>query len=250
MHACRFNALIFENCELMEARGLRCKCWHCDQCVKMRCAALKELAQAGHPTKFITLTAGPELGPDPAIAAQRLVKAWRAVVQRFEREHPENKIEFLAVFEATKKGMPHLHIVARAPYIDQAWLSSRMQELAGSPICDVRAIGAWSRAAAYVAKYVSKLPWRWEGTKRYWTTRKYRIDPEPRPDNPCQDNGHWRVKFRFWVTLGRELEDQGYVVDWSDPEKWSTVMRPGQELAEKPKRRATDQSPTTARIRL
>jgi len=143
------------------------------------------MAKAGNPTKFVTLTSRRVEGGDPDAAARALVRAWRNIVQRARREGLIDECEYLAVFESTRQGWPHLHILARMGYLDQRWLSERMAEYCDSPVVDIRAVYATGHAAAYIAKYISKGPGRFAGTKRYWRTRRWaeKEAVRPRPVN-------------------------------------------------------------------
>jgi len=148
------------------------------------------MAQAaqGEPNRFITLSSRyrpDEMTPDQA--AQQLVHAWRMVVQRGKREGIFKEIQYIAVFELTKKGWPHLHILARCDYIIQRWLSLRMEEYAESPVVDVRKVKSRRRAAWYVAKYTAKAPEKFLGCKRYWRTHGYDLSPNKR-DKPLHDH--------------------------------------------------------------
>jgi len=168
---------------------LRCKRWTCDKCIGMRLRGLKRLAQEGAPTKFITLTVNPSAFETPDDAAQALVRAWRATRQRARREGLADSIPFLAVFERTKAGWPHIHILARCPYIDQSWLSDRMAEYTSSPVVDIRAVQSARGAARYLGKYVSKGPGAFDRCKRYWCSRDWRL--LPREDKPLNTHGRW-----------------------------------------------------------
>lgn len=152
---------------------LRCRCWHCDDCRPLRTQRLIHEARSGKPTIFITLTSRNRPGHSPHAAARALVTAWRRVRLEYIKAHGQGSLPFLAVFEATKKGWPHLHIVARCKWLDQRWLSRRMAGLIGSPVVDVRAIDGVRKIAAYVSKYIGKNPHRFKGVKRYWRSQDY-----------------------------------------------------------------------------
>lgn len=146
--------------------------------------------RSGKPTTFLTIThkASDEFTPDEA--AKRLVHAWRVIRRRYSRLHPGEKIEFMAVFEKTKAGWPHLHIVARMKFLPQNTLSVWMSELADSPVCDIRRVTNDAMAAAYVAKYCGKDPTTFKGAKRYWASKLYR-SKSPKPDwLKAFDNGY------------------------------------------------------------
>ena len=165
----------------VSAGAVWCKSWHCEHCAPIRQKQLMAQAANGEPNKFITLTS--RYRPDemtPAQAAQQLVHAWRMAVQRGKREKIFDNIQYIAVFEVTKKGWPHLHILARCSYIAQSWLSERLKQYADSPIVDVRNVTSKKRAAWYVAKYTAKAPQKFDGCKRYWRTMGYDLSPDKR----------------------------------------------------------------------
>jgi hypothetical protein len=160
---------------------LRCRSWGCPDCAPRRRRELIALARSGRPNTFITLTVASGIKGEPWELAQRLAKAWRTIVARAKRRYRYERIDYFAVFEATKKGLPHLHILARCAWIDQRWLSEQMNELLGSPIVDIRRIDGEGRSASYIAKYVGKSSHRFGKSKRYWCTQKYEHGKELRP---------------------------------------------------------------------
>ncbi|MEE8540002.1 MAG: hypothetical protein V3S54_09300 [Woeseiaceae bacterium] len=97
------------------------------------------------------------------------------------RRYNLKALPFLAVFEKTKRGEPHLHILLRTVYLDQAWLSDQMKELIGAPIVDIRSLTSAAKIANYVTKYIAKDPHKFIGTKRYWSSRDYLL-PDPKED--------------------------------------------------------------------
>lgn len=172
----------------VHAGAIWCKSWHCEYCAPIRKKQLQRQAADGNPDKFITLTS--RYRPDemtPHEAAQELVHAWRMVIQRGKRDKVFKDIQYIAVFELTKKGWPHLHILARCSFMAQDWLSARLKQYADSPVCHIRAVKSAKRAAWYVAKYTAKSPEKFEGCKRYWRTRGYDLSPG-RQDRPVHDH--------------------------------------------------------------
>lgn len=161
------------NGETIRAGMLRCRSWQCEECMPRRLQELKKLAASGNPTKFLTLTCDPAKFGSKDAAAKRCVEAWRLVRQQAKREGYADRIEYLAVFEAHKSGWPHLHILARAPYIPQAWLSERMEKYSGGRVVWISSVKSKRHAARYVAKYVSKGPAKYFTTKRYFRSMQY-----------------------------------------------------------------------------
>lgn len=172
---------------------LWCRSWQCADCAPFRVATLKRMATDGNPTTFITLTVNPQRGQSPTERAQQLSDAWKIVVKRARRKWTKAPLEYLAVFEETKKGEPHLHILARAPYIPQRWLSEQMSELIDAPVVDIRAVGKVANAARYVAKYVGKGPKAFASLKRYWQSKGYGSPVEPRIKKDAEHCFSWRV---------------------------------------------------------
>lgn len=173
MTICREHSLVKHEGKTLTARPLLCKCWHCEYCRPIRYSWLKRDARAGNPNLFVTLTSRVRPGITPDEAARRLVCAWRLVRAAAKRHYPGEKWEFLAVFEQTKQGWPHLHILTRGRWLDQAWLSEKMRRLDDSPVVDVRRIRSQGQVAAYVAKYVSKATAAFRGCKRYFASRGF-----------------------------------------------------------------------------
>lgn len=213
---CGETTSVTEGPGVHEGYRLRCRCWHCPECMPLRLSQLRRLGMSGHPTKFITLTVWTKAWSDPDEAARELVKAWRNVVQRAKRNGIVNDIEYLCVFETTEQGYPHLHILARCKYLPEDWLSERMDEYMQSPIVKVVAVEDGEAAARYVSKYVSKKPERFEGCKRYWRSRRYQIDPLEEDDGkPAAD--HKRVFYnRRPESVADSYMRTGWDVRWED----------------------------------
>ena len=205
---------------------LRCHCWHCDECRPIRTARLVAEAKAGNPTLFITITSrNPGHGCAHA-AAVRLAHAWREARRRYVKDHGPGSLPFLAVFERTKRGWPHMHIVARAKWVSAVWLSNTMLELLDSPEVDVQAIHEKSKVAAYVTKYISKNPERYEGTKRYWRSLDWLAPPDPEDQAPRQRGAAWVVHQCHWRTAVRAIALGTLWVRWSPTSATILPWRP------------------------
>lgn len=194
------------------ATTIFCRSWGCPVCAERRQAQLIALAISGHATRFVTLTSRRRPGLQPIEAAQQLVHSWQVVVKRWRRLQPANRADYLAVFEATKLGWPHLHILWRGPWLDQKWLSIQMDELARSPIVSVERIEDPVKAARYIAKYIGKEPHKFGTCKRYWSTPGWNQTPLDEEQD------------EFWKAQRYELSD--------DPlkrhvEQWHIGLKPG-----------------------
>jgi hypothetical protein len=133
------------------------------------------LAKSGKPTTFITLTVNPKTGFGPASRARALAEAWPRVVKRACKKYGYRSIPYLCVFEGTKRGEPHLHILCRVKWIDQRWLSAQMKALIGAPIVDIRQVKNQGQVAHYISKYIGKEPHRFDTCKRYWRTQSWEL---------------------------------------------------------------------------
>ena len=189
---------------------LWCRSWSCVDCMPYRLAGLKRQAANGNPTTFLTLTVNPARGQSPEHRARELVDAMKLMLKRAGRKFTKLKIEYMAVFEETKKGEPHLHMLMRAPFVPQKWISHTMAELIQAPIVDIRRVNSVRAAAQYVAKYVSKGPKGFGSLKRYWATPKYDQSGREKLERDNERHGQW------WV-----IKDPLFVV----AEHWQSVYR-------------------------
>lgn len=219
---CSEWALVKVQNQICTVTPLYCNAWSCDVCHPRRRARLIREAKSGEPDTFITLTSNPAFYDSPEARARALARAWVIIVRRAKKRYGYAKIPYMCVFEATKKGEPHLHILARCKWLDVYWLSAQMEALTGAPIVDVRRIEHVSRAAVYVAKYVGKEPHQFVGSKRYWRTLDYLV-PEP-DEEYCPD---WEQAWYYiskwgWRLLAGEAESKGYTVNIDGPwAQWS-----------------------------
>ena len=206
----------------IRAGRIWCTAWHCEHCAPIRRKQLQAQAAAGKPCTLITLTSPYRSTETPDDAARRLVTAWRLTIQDAKRHGILSDIQYIAVFEETRKGWPHLHILARAPYISQKWLSNAMRKFGGAPIVDIRRVYNARHAARYVAKYVSKAPKRYDGCKRYWRTHGYDLNPrEKRRIDPTASTG-WLSQSDV-ASLAWVLERNSYAVEWDGENCFSAL---------------------------
>jgi len=167
---------------------------------------------AGNPVRFITLTINPRVGTSPEARLKILSHAWRTIVKRAKRRFRSRPLSYLAIVEQTKRGEPHLHILYRGPFLPHRWLSNAMDQLAQSPIVDIRRIRNQREVIRYVAKYVTKAPAHFSGSKRYWSSQ----DWEPRfiasinADDAAQ--GDWEVWKHALASLAADFTTRGYAI--------------------------------------
>lgn len=193
------------------AKVLKCRSWQCDICRPDRARQLIAQAIKGKANKFITLTVSDATAPEPVERCQKLVACWRRLraeiaanlslrpdlrwldpasiagravapllrkAMRDKTTMRRHSVEFLAVVEAQKNGNPHLHIMARCPYVPQSWLSARTAALIAAPVVDIRDVKETRKLANYVAKYCGKDPQRFGTCKRYWSSTRWQLSPK------------------------------------------------------------------------
>lgn len=206
---CNEGSIVNQGLHGPRAVTLRCRAWTCDDCAPERKKQLTALAASGAPTTFITLTSNPATGTSPADRARGLVAAWRSVVAKIKRHYAYDSVAYICVFEATKKGEPHLHILARVGWVGQDWLSKQMAALIGAPIVDIRQVKSARHAALYVTKYIGKAPHRFETCKRYWYTKGWDQSGWEAPPQDPEWSAAWEVRAMsldhleaFWLVGG------------------------------------------------
>lgn len=188
----------------IQAVSLRCRAWTCPICQDARKKQLVALAKSGNPDTFITLTVNPQFGSSPYDRARRLAEAWRVIVRLVKAKYGYKKLPYFCVFEATKNGEPHLHILCRVKWISQKWLSVQMATLMLAPIVDIRRVRNKSKLAHYISKYCGKDPHRFKTCKRYWTTRDY----EQSTFEPERPEGRWHTAWTVVRTPLDRLADE------------------------------------------
>lgn len=217
MTLCSEAIAVNANATAGKAVTIYCRSWSCEICNPRRLAELKRLGKAGNPTSFITLTCNPAYSKNPAVRALDLSIAWKEIRKRACKLYGYTSIPFLAVFEATKNGEPHLHILARCEWISQRWLSEQMKDLINAPIVYITRVKSKKHVSSYVAKYVGKGPTKYDYTKRYWTSKDWAA---------VQDEGEETVDYSLYGWQIQKITIQDQQAIWSDM-GWHTELRGG-----------------------
>lgn len=149
---------------------IRCKQWSCSYCRRKNLKKLMARMAIGKPNKFITLTC--KVNPEETVsqAYDRHRDAIRRLTVKIRKAY--GSFECCTIVEATRKGNPHWHLVARSNYIPQRQLSAWWETLTGSRIVDIQAITSHKHAISYVSKYVLKTV---GPNKPYWCKRVYQF---------------------------------------------------------------------------
>ncbi len=178
MSLCTDRSAVNEGPNAGRVATLRCKRWSCPECAPMCRRRVVEKARDGNPNIFLTLTWNANRPEGPDEAARIMKRAWVNLRRRIERTFGIRKVPFIVVFEKTKKGMPHMHLLLRCRYIKQSWLSEQMADLIDAPVVDIRRPKTRAQVYWYVAKYLGKDLAPFKGCKRWWRSHNYEVEKE------------------------------------------------------------------------
>lgn len=129
----------------------------------------------------------------------------------------DGKFPFLAVVEKTEAGWPHLHILARAKWIDWAWLRAQMHALLDSPQVRVKRLRARDVRTSYCVKYCGKATHKFASAKRYWQSRDYDRQWAARRAKEPVEHYRWekrRAPLRWIVSAWLQ---RGWLVTFESP---------------------------------
>lgn len=208
---CRDWSIFHEAGHHRRAIPLKCRAWSCKLCAPERKKLLIAQGVKGRPQVLLTLTVNPGYLASPDERARGLVRAWRNLRQWVKREYHLSALPFMAVMEATQAGEPHLHILARMPYVPQSRLSGKMAEYLQAPVVDIRYIRNPQQAVGYVAKYVGKAPERFAECKRYWRSQDWLTDAWEKYDVDSATSGKWTVVMQDIASLKSLWEREGII---------------------------------------
>lgn len=217
MAACGAWSLVRRTPETLTAIPLRCRSWNCPVCAPVQRGKLLRALRATQVDSLLTLTCAPEHFASPTRAWHRLSEAIPLLIRLIRARYPSAEVQYFLVWESTKSGWPHCHLLLRAPYIPQRWLSQQWALLTHAPIVDIRRAHHRGAAAAYLSKYLSKQPSVPPGFRRFRTSLKFwPVDGGPNRKPPPSDHP-WYVSTNPTSLLARVFTQLG----WSVRERYS-----------------------------
>ena len=158
---------------------LMCKSWNCPVCGPRKAYRLRksieEWSREHDLTRLLTLTLDPrKLGRE--VVAERYIKQVWAKFRVYLKRKLGRSVEYIAVMEYHKSGVPHLHALV-SEYIPQRWISNAWSRLGGGAIVHIERVMDGGNIGRYLAKYLSKnvmlsVP---KGARRYMTSRGIRL---------------------------------------------------------------------------
>ena len=185
---------------------LRCKKWGCPSCHEYNRMKVMHAARKGKPNLFMTLTSVEGSASSPDEAAREMKRGLVMLRRRIERRWGVKNIPFIVVFERTKKGWPHMHLLLRAPYMHWKVLRAMWKSISGAHEVDVRFIKKQTQVLFYVTKYIGKELAAFKGCKRWWRSHNYEVVKEEKPK--LHQLGPWYGKdFLHWGIVVEALEE-------------------------------------------
>lgn len=157
--------------------SLPCKRWGCRTCGPRKARKMAYRVEHAAPNKFITLTCNANHMESPRQVYDRTRRNLSELAKVLRKRLGE--FEYLRILEVTKKGMPHYHLVARCPYIQQSDLSQAWNSLTNAPIVDIRKIQKSDNVFRYMIKYLCKqthIPWT--DRRASWTRKFFKPEPD------------------------------------------------------------------------
>jgi hypothetical protein len=167
---------------------------------------LTHLVEQQPPDRMLTLTIDPKRYDSPYAAARRMAWGLGRLLSHMRRWDKRQPTEYLAVWERTKSGWPHLHILLRGPFIPQRLVSKWWEALTQSPIVYFTYLGGARAGARYVTKYLTKDPDPFNNGRALRMSRHFLIEPmRPQGQRFCT-LGPLRVyEGRAWEWLADQL---------------------------------------------
>jgi len=173
---------------------IRCRSWDCLDCAKTNKRRLLRRLRYAKPNLFATLTTSERTAKTPEEAFARANAALPILFKRWQRRFPSVRLDYFLVWERTKRGWPHAHILLVARRVAKRWLSRQWLELTGCYIVDLQPVGSIEHAAKYLAKYLTKDPQvpaghrRWRRSAHFFQTA---LEP---PIFKLPVKGTWKIQ--------------------------------------------------------
>jgi hypothetical protein len=194
-----------------------CGKWSCPIHRPKKRRRLLKRFRHGAPTRWFTLTSNPRLYESPAQARRVMGANIPNLVKRIRRFSKRGLFEYGLVWENTKHGWPHCHVLYRGPYIRKQRLSDWWNDLTGAPIVDIGSLTDTEHAARYVSKYASKGLAEYPGQHSFQFSENFELEKEPRTP---WERGEWRfLGLSHWrlTTEAASLARAGYLLAMQSP---------------------------------
>jgi hypothetical protein len=192
---------------------------------------LVSLVEQAPPDRMLTLTVDTKAYRDPLAAARRMGHALPALIRKMRAWLKGGALEYLAVWERTRAGWPHLHVLIRGPFLPQRLVSDWWNELTRSPVVYFTLLNGSRAGARYVTKYLTKDPDPFGSGRALRTSRGFLVEPmRPQGQRACTLGPLKVYEGTAWEWLSDQLADLR-LVDVADDgtclsAPWSVVDAP------------------------
>jgi len=195
----------------------------CENCAPLRISRIKRRFRDGDPNKFFTITL-----PKGAYETQQqrvdvLHAALRALKKEMHKRHPLWEFEYGWCIELQTNGMPHAHVLARAKYMPQAWLSKFLVAHGCGPITDIRAVHSAKKRARYVAKYCAKADEFVDGRRAFGLSKGYTIPVWLERQLRRADGVTASLSRKAMTEVAADLCAQGFRIEWLSPSEATAI---------------------------
>lgn len=143
-----------------------------------------------------------------------MTRALNLLAKRIRRRFPSTPFEYIAVWETHKNGYPHIHLIARGPFLPQRVLSRWWHQLNGSPVVDVRRVHSPNGATHYLTKYLTKSPSVPFGFRHWRTSRNFWSTPGGMFPRSPADGVHRALRTASIYAVASNLQRIGYRVTY------------------------------------
>lgn len=175
--SCPNGTLVLQQHQVTKILPKMCGKWRCPSCGPRRARRLRRRLSRTTPTRLITLTLRADETVPASVQLARANKAWSVLWRRYRRKFGPRAVGYAKIVELTKRGTPHLHIVANVPYIHHTALSAAWKELTGAHVVDIRAVERRKGIAGYLTNYLTKALEVPDGMRK-WSSSKGFVPPE------------------------------------------------------------------------
>ncbi len=200
---------------------MRCHKWDCPNCGPQNRKRVLRSLEGTRVDTLITLTCSRSHYRSPDAAFYVLSASIPILMKRLRRAFPRTPIEYFCVWESTRTGWPHVHVLFRGPFIPQRTLSRHWADLTCSPIVDIRHVNSQAQVASYLSKYLVKQPRVPFGHRRFRTSRAFWQAGSPSRRNPCPSGEPWKLRRDSLYTLADIWVRLGFVISFDHPSSFT-----------------------------
>lgn len=209
---------------------LACRRWTCPRCRRKHVRKLKQRLATAHVDSLITLTCAVRAYATPYDGFLALNEAVALLVKRLRRRYSKASIQYWLVWETTKKGWPHVHLLFRGPWVPKGWLSSVWRELAHSPIVDIRPVRNQQQVQDYLVKYLAKDPSVPSGFRRYRSSAAFYPSAGVNVGSPTSPFTTWYTRDETQLVVVSDFLAWGYVIEETRKASWLLTKPPPQPV--------------------